>query len=90
MPTVVVPVPPGFAVVPRSVRAPDAQKTEDLGAELHLYLTRLDPGASSTATWRLRATHEAEVSQRPARAYAYYDPAVSGASGSLKLRSTRR
>ncbi len=89
MPTVVVPVPPGFQVAQDSLQGLPVARHEDLGRVLHLYLQKLEPGRSLALPYRLRAKAEVEVTQRAARAYAYYDPEISGASGILRLRAAR-
>jgi hypothetical protein len=90
MPTVVIPVPPGFKVDTASLSGLPVSRHEDLGGVLHLYLEKLIPGQVIQLPYRLEATAEAEVTQRAARAYAYYDPAVQGLSGQLRLVSAAR
>jgi hypothetical protein len=89
MPTVVVPIPPGFAVEADSlaslVKQNVIEKYSDLGSEIHIYLSKLAPGAKLALPYRLVADAEVDVLQRPARAYAYYTPSVSGSSEALRL-----
>ena len=87
MPTVVVPVPPGFKVDPSSLEGLPVARHEDLGGVVHFYLEKLDPESVVELPYRLEAKAEVNVTQRAARAYAYYDPAVQGLSGQLRLVS---
>jgi hypothetical protein len=84
MPTVIVPVPPGFradhAALAALVAGHKIARYEDQGSELRLYLTRLGPGASVELPYALEAAAECRVAQGPAQAYAYYDSDVRGAS----------
>jgi hypothetical protein len=85
MPTVVVPVPPGFRADPGSLRALHVARFEDQGSELRLYLTALAPASAVELPFRLEAVAACRVAQRPAQAYAYYDPDVRGASAAAVL-----
>ncbi|HUS67921.1 MAG TPA: MG2 domain-containing protein [Kofleriaceae bacterium] len=91
MPTVVVPVPPGFradAASLRSLRAVQGvSKVEDHGDSLAVYLLDLDPDEEVRLPYRLEATAAVDVLQRPAQAYAYYTPDVRGQSAPRRLRS---
>lgn len=94
MPTVVIPVPPGFTAVQESLdaleRSGAVDHAEDQGSEIHLYLSRLDAGATVDLPYRLEATAACTVTQRSAQAYAYYDPDTRGASAELTLRALPR
>ncbi len=94
MPTVVVPVPPGFRAVrdslERLVSRHVIAKYEDQGSEIQLYLTELHPGAEVELAYALEATAECDVAQRPARAYAFYDPEIRGSTASLRLEAKPR
>jgi hypothetical protein len=89
MPTIVVPVPPGFrasaAKLKTLVREGRVEKADDLGSEVHLYLTELRPGRDVSLSLEWEAVADCVVMQRPAVAYAYYDPSTRGASGPAKL-----
>jgi len=93
MPTIVVPIPPGFLVederLQRLVKSRALSKVENQGSELHLYLSSLASKASARFEIPLRAESVCDVMLHPATAYAYYDPAVRGASESLRLSSQR-
>jgi A-macroglobulin TED domain/MG2 domain/Alpha-2-macroglobulin family len=92
MPTVVVPVPPGFRAGRSALKALVEQhlvsRFEDHGGEVHLYLERLDGGASRSLGLEWEVMAECKVLQRPAVAYAYYAPATRGSSGVLTLEAT--
>jgi hypothetical protein len=92
MPTVVVPVPPGFRAGRSALKALVEQhlvsRFEDHGGEVHLYLERLAGGASRSLGLEWEVMAECKVLQRPAFAYAYYDPATRGSSGVLTLEAT--
>lgn len=94
MPTVVVPVPPGFRASAASLKALEAAKlvtrADDQGSEIHLYQERLDAGATVKLAWELEATAPCDVTQRGARAYAYYAPDIRGTSPNLRLVATPR
>ena len=94
MPTATVPVPPGFRPdvqrLRRLVERAKIARYDDQGREIHLYLTQLAPGATVTLEYALEATAACDVTQRGARAYAYYDPATQGLSGSLRLAAGPR
>ncbi len=84
MPTVIVPVPPGFQAAP-NVSGQGVASTEDVGSALHIYLTELAPGATIELRYKLRAGAECSVMQRPIEAYAYYDPTVRGSTAPQRL-----
>jgi hypothetical protein len=92
MPTVVVPVPPGFAVAAgvaqRLAKVPGVSKVEDHGDSLAVYLLELGPDEHVTLPYELDAAADCDVLQRPALAYAYYTPDVRGTSAALRLRAT--
>ncbi len=94
MPTVVIPVPPGFRADPdalqRLVSGGTIAKYEDQGSEIQLYLTRLAGKGSVTLPVALEAIAECQVTQRPAAAYAYYDPETRGTSVGLRLTAGPR
>ncbi len=94
MPTLVVPVPPGFAAdrasLERLVATTSVARFEALGDQINLYLTELGPRDGLVLPYALEATSPCEVFQAPAQAYAYYAPDVRGASAPLRLRVTRR
>ncbi len=91
MPTVVIPVPPGFSADTDSldalVKRDAIEKYSDLGSEIHLYLTSLAPRTMIRLPYQVIAGAEVDVLQRPARAYAYYSPEVAGSSATLRLTS---
>jgi hypothetical protein len=90
----VIPVPPGFTAVQQSLDALEqsgaVDHAEDQGSEIHLYLSRLDAGATVDLPYRLEATAACTVTQRSAQAYAYYDPDTRGASAELTLHALPR
>jgi hypothetical protein len=92
MPMIVVPVPPGFAANADSLRRlvdrGTIAKFEDQGSEIQIYLTELAADAKLKLPYLLTATAVCSVAQRPAYAYAYYDPQVRGSSGALRLQAT--
>jgi hypothetical protein len=92
MPTVVVPVPPGFRAGRSALKALVEQhlvsRFEDHGGEVHLYMERLAAGDSRSLGLEWEVMAECKVLQRPAVAYAYYDPATRGSSGVLTLEAT--
>jgi hypothetical protein len=94
MPTVIAPVPPGFRAdrdsLERLVSGKVVARFEDQGSEIYLYLTRLAPGERVELPYRLEATAECSVAQRPAQAYAYYSPELRGASAAARLRGAPR
>ena len=91
MPTVVVPVPPGFRADGASLRALRAvrgvSKVEDHGDSIAIYLLDLDPDEEVRLPYGLEATAAVDVLQRPAQAYAYYTPDVRGQSAPRRLRA---
>ena len=93
MPTLVIPVPPGFAAVrpslERLVGRTPVTRFEDLGDRIHLYLGGLEPGAGVVLPYALEAVAPCDVAQAPAQAYAYYQPGVRGSSDALRLRAVR-
>ena len=94
MPTLVIPVPPGFAADRASldhlVATTPVTRFDALGDQINLYLTELGPGDGLVLPYLLEATTPCEVFQAPAQAYAYYAPDVRGASAPLRLQVTRR
>ena len=92
MPTVILPVPPGFTIAPgaaKRLRAiPGVSKVEDHGDSLSVYLLELAPGQRVTLPYQLDAQADCDVLQRPAVAYAYYTPDRRGTSKALRLRAT--
>ncbi len=92
MPTVVLPVPPGFTVAPGAVRRLRAiggvSRVEDHGDSLAVYLLELAPGQRITLPYELDAQADCDVLQRPALAYAYYTPDRRGTSKARRLRAT--
>jgi hypothetical protein len=93
MPTVIVPVPPGFVAGDDAVDAlkklAGVARVEDLGSELRVYLRKLDPGETVTLRYGLEATAACRVTQRPAQAYAYYSPAIRGISAPGTVTAVR-
>lgn len=91
MPTVQIPIPPGFTPDPDSltalVGAPVA-RYETLGSRLDLYLTALAPNETLTLTWRLTADATCHVMHRGAHAYGYYDPDAHGFSAPFRVQAT--
>lgn len=94
MPTVVIPVPPGFRADPRSLtalqRIDAVQRAEDQGSEIHVYLSRLDGKTALDLPYRLEATAACEVTQRSVQAYAYYNPETRGSSAEHRLTADPR
>jgi alpha-2-macroglobulin-like protein len=92
MPTVVLPVPPGFGIAAdvarRLARVPGVSRVEDHGDSLAVYLLELAPGARVVLPYELDAGADCDVLQRPALAYAYYTPDVRGTSRTLRLRAS--
>ena len=92
MPTVVLPVPPGFTVASgvtgRLARVAGVSKVEDHGDSIAVYLLELGPGERVVLPYQLDAQAECDVLQRPALAYAYYAPDRRGTSRALRLRAT--
>jgi hypothetical protein len=89
MPTVVLPVPPGFRgdvdSLEARMRRHGVARFTDQGREIHLYLTSLPAGAELTLPIVLEATAACRVLLRPTEVYADYDPTVRGASGAAML-----
>jgi hypothetical protein len=93
MPTIVLPVPPGFRAAANTfaaIRRAGAAKAEDRGAELHIYLTQLAAGQLQRFVVELEAEAAVDVLLRPARAYAYYAPEREGTSAPARLRAVSR
>jgi hypothetical protein len=94
MPTAVIPVPPGFRADAHSVQMlmnrDEVDRAEDLGSEIHVYMSKLAARGSLVLPYRLEATAACDVTQPSARAYAYYDPEIRGASASLRLTAKPR
>ncbi|TNF31470.1 MAG: hypothetical protein EP329_12235, partial [Deltaproteobacteria bacterium] len=94
MPTLTIPIPPGFAADRASlaalVRETPVTRFDETGDRISLYLTELGPGDGLVMRYRLEATAPCDVLQAPAEAYAYYTPDVRGASGALRLTAARR
>lgn len=93
MPTVVIPVPPGFRPDHDSlaalVRDTPVARFDDLGDRVALYLEGLGAGEGLRLPYRLEAIAPCDVAQAPAEAFAYYDPDVRGHSGALRLSAVR-
>ncbi len=89
MPTVVLPVPPGFAVREESLKRLKAQgriaRYEDVGSALHLYLDSLAPQQRVELPLSLEGRARCEVTWRGAEAYAYYTPEVRGRAATRRL-----
>ncbi|MEM9493910.1 MAG: hypothetical protein AAGC55_32485, partial [Myxococcota bacterium] len=89
MPTVIIPIPAGFRVDESSlktlVKNDQIARFENNGSQINLYLTELVASASLTLPYRLDTVAACDVLQRPARAYAYYDPEVRGNSAATRL-----
>jgi hypothetical protein len=94
MPTAIIPVPPGFRADAGSLEALErsgrVDRAENLGSEIHLYMSKLDARGSLVLPYRLEAMAACDVAQPSARAYAYYDPETRGASASLRLSAEPR
>ena len=92
MPTVILPVPPGFTieagVAKRLAQVSGVSKVEDHGDSLAVYLLELAPRQRVTLPYQLDAQADCDVLQRPALAYAYYTPDQRGSSKALRLRAT--
>ena len=92
MPTVILPVPPGFTVSSGAVRNLEqiagVSKVEDHGDSLAIYLLELAPGKRIVLPYQLDAQADCDVLQRPAVAYAYYAPDRRGSSRALRLRAS--
>lgn len=91
MPTLVVPVPPGFRAVTESLdglkKSGRVARFEDVGSAIHLYLTRLDAGAEVALPYALEALAACDVLQRGPEAYAYYDAETRGVAAATRLRA---
>jgi|GEM_PF-581759 len=93
MPTVVIPVPPGFRADHASLKQlkrRGVSRFEDRGDRIHLYMKLLGAKKAIVLPYRLEATSECDVMQRGAEAYAYYEPTTRGRSGSLRLTASKR
>lgn len=94
MPTVQIPVPPGFAVdrasLKRMKRRRIVERFESDGTKVTLYLTKLDAGATKAMHYRLTAVAPCDVAHRGALAYAYYDPSVFGESAGRRVAAVER
>ena len=92
MPTVILPVPPGFTVTAGTsknlARVAGVSKVEDHGDSLAVYLLELAPGQRVALRYQLDAQADCDVLQRPAVAYAYYAPDRRGTSRALRLRAS--
>ncbi len=92
MPMIVVPMPPGFTANAQGLRhlvnRGRIAKFQDQGSEIQIYLTELAAEAKVVLPYSLTATAVCSVTQRPAYAYAYYDPEVRGSSAGLRLKAT--
>lgn len=91
MPTVQIPIPPGFTPDPDSLTAlvgGPVARYETLGSRLDLYLTALAPNETLTLTWRLTAQATCHVMHRGAHAYGYYDPDTHGFSAPFRVQAT--
>ncbi len=90
-PTAVVPIPPGFRApiegLDQLTRSGAIERYETLGDRLHLYLRKLEPGASRSLQYSLVAEASADVLQRGALGYAYYNPDIRGISGDFRLQT---
>jgi uncharacterized protein YfaS (alpha-2-macroglobulin family) len=93
MPTIIVPVPPGFRADNRSLgylkRDKYVSRWENTGREIRLYLRSLAPNQEVNLAYRLETSVQVDVLQRPARAYAYYERTVAGNSAPLRLQYSR-
>ncbi len=94
MPTVTVPLAPGFEVTDAALRAVTSKESritraERHGSEVHLYLDKLKPSEDVVVELSLTATATGVLTQRAAVGYAYYDPAVRGTSAAATWRVTR-
>jgi hypothetical protein len=93
MPTVTLPIPPGFAADPASKAALEkvhgVSRVEDHGDSLVVYLVSLASRAKVDLAYRLDAQAECDVLLRPAVAYAYYTPELRGHSAARRLRAGR-
>lgn len=93
LPTAVLELPPGFELDLPALRslaqgAGHLEHVEVFGRRVELYFDVLPKGAAALVPLTLTATHEAEVTMRPAEAFAYYDPQLRGQSDPLRLTVT--
>jgi hypothetical protein len=87
MPTVEVPVPPGFRVDMAHFPPTGVARAEDQGDRVVFYLKRLAPDARASIDFQLQALAEVDVLHRPAQVYAYYDPEIRGQSAAARLQA---
>lgn len=90
LPTAVLELPPGFTLDVPSLRqlaraGGRLDHVEVFGRRVELYFDALPGGGAALVPLTLTATHEAEVTMRPAEAFAYYDPELRGLSDPLRL-----
>lgn len=94
MPTLVIPVPPGWRVDARqlkqAVQRGQIERFEDQGSAIFVYLSKLAAGEVQRIAYELEATAVCEVTQRGPRAYAYYDTTVRGAASHARVRTLPR
>ncbi|HRE89045.1 MAG TPA: alpha-2-macroglobulin family protein, partial [Myxococcota bacterium] len=93
LPTATLELPPGVELDIPALRslthgAGHLEHVEVFGRRVELYFDVLPKGAAALVPLTLTATHEAEVTMRPAEAFAYYDPQLRGQSDPLRLTVT--
>lgn len=90
MPTIEVPIPPGFKVVTSSlqahVNARRISRFEVRSGRLNLYLTKLRAKRAVVIPFQLESVAQCDVRQRGAEAFAYYQPELRGRSDGLRLQ----
>lgn len=93
LPTLEVPVPPGFRVdqdfLDRAKKRGQIRRYEDLGTVLNIYLEQLAGSGTRTIPYGLIAEAECRVTQHAVTGYAYYSPGLRGNSDTTILQVRR-
>jgi len=89
MPTLVIPIPTGLQVSSRALVGADmaarVASVDDLGSELHVYLTTIAAGETLRFEYTLETSVPCDLTQRPVEAFAYYDPTTRGTSAQGRI-----
>lgn len=85
MPTIEVPIPPGFRVDEAHFPPAGVARAEDQGDRVVFYLKSLAAGGRRSITWTLQALAEVDVLHRPATVFAYYDEDIRGSSAAGRI-----
>ena len=85
MPTIEVPMPPGFRVDEAHFPPKGVSRAEDQGDRIVFYLEELKSGASQRIEWKFQALAEVDVLHRPATVFAYYDSDIRGSSAAGRV-----